>query len=146
MASPTSNTWRDNASRVAAYSARAASVPPAAARAAADQDQCRDPLGVTCRIRHRDRRALRDAEHGRALNTCCIHHRAQIRDEVFERDRRRLPVRQPIAALVVANELAVFDEVADPVAPHRAVPVMLEVVQPVGGLHQGPALADDRIG
>src|SRR5690606_7628844 len=41
---------------------------------------------------------------------------------------------------------AIADEVADPMPPDRAVPVVLEMIEPVRRLHQRRPVADDRIG
>ena len=53
---------------------------------------------------------------------------------------------QPAAPLVVADELAVAGQPDEPVAPHRALPVVVEVGDPVGGSHQRRARADRGVG
>src|SRR4029077_20793088 len=57
-----------------------------------------------------------------------------------------LPVGQAAAALVVADQGVVARHLLEPAAPHRALPVVLEVVQPVRRLEQRRPVARDRVG
>ena len=60
--------------------------------------------GLTRGIGGRDRGTLRDADHRRALDPGGVEDGREIGHEVLEADRRRVPVRQPVAARVVADE------------------------------------------
>ena len=53
-----------------------------------------------------------------------------------------VPVRQPAPALVVADQAPAVGEALQPVAPHRALPVVVEVGHPVGRLDERRARAD----
>ena len=106
----------------------AAHQPPA--RVAARQHQVRDPLRVARRELDRDRRALRDAEQGDALDAEDVDDGLEVEHPALEADFRHDPVRQAAAALVVAHEVAALRQVLEQVAPDRALPVVLEVRQP----------------
>jgi hypothetical protein len=92
------------------------------------------------------RRALADSEQVEALQAGGIDHAGQIVDERIEADFRRVPVGHAVGALVVANQAMPIQELAHPVPPQRALPVMLEVVEPIGCLHHRWPVADRRPG
>jgi len=118
----------------------------ATAREAAVQDQVADALGVTHGVGDRDRCALRDAEQRKALEPGGIDHRLEVGDPGVERERGDGPVRQAAAARIVANEGAAGRKTEQDVVPHRAAPVEVEMVEPVGGLDQRRSCAGRRIG
>ena len=60
--------------------------------------------------------------------------RLQIVGPLIERQGAAVPVAHAAAALVVAHEPAVRREELDPVLPDRALPLVLEMREPVGGL------------
>ena len=70
----------------------------------------------------------------------------QVVHPVVEREPPDVPVRQPAASLVVPDQAEPARQLGQPVPPHRALPVVGEVAQPVGGLHQRRARAADRVG
>ena len=109
-----------------------------AARVAAVEHQARDALRVpdgvgdaTSRPPARCR-AARTARSGAAAATTA----SRSVDPALEREIAHVPVGHPAAALVVADEAEVLGEEPDPVPPDRALPLVLEMRQPVGGLDQ----------
>src|SRR6185295_655463 len=66
-------------------------------------------------------------------------HRLQVFDPPLERQLARLPIRHPAAALVPPEEMEVVGKEPDPMPPDRALPLILEVAQPVRGLDQAGA-------
>lgn len=62
-------------------------------------------------------------------------------NERFEGDIADVPVRKTITPFVIPDKHVVFGKVLQEMTPHRALPVILEVVQPVGCLDQRPALS-----
>src|SRR5205814_3984523 len=69
-----------------------------------------------------------------------------IADPGFERQLPDLPVREAAAALVIAQQQMVARDLVQPRAPHRALPVELEMAQPVGRLDERRPFAGERIG
>src|SRR4029450_7775118 len=57
----------------------------------------------------------------------------------IERELRDVPIRESAPAFVVAHELPLFREALEERTPDRGPPVVLDVVQPVRGFHQGGA-------
>ena len=75
-----------------------------AARVAAVEDEVGDPLGMPRRVGHRDRRALRDAEQREALQARRVDDGLEVADPGVDGGSPTLAVRQPAAALVVADD------------------------------------------
>ncbi len=75
-----------------------------------------------------------------------VDHRLQVADEVVERRRRDIPVGQAASAHVVPDEAVSAGQLGEPVPPHRTVPVVVDVGEPVGRLHQRRALPRARVG
>lgn len=96
-------------------------------------------------IGHRDRPTLRHAEQRKPLQPKRFHDRLQIGDPVLEGEFTGVPIGQPTAAFVVANELVFRCEIAHPVAPHRAFDVVPQMGHPVGGADEWGPFAGDRI-
>ena len=67
-------------------------------------------------------------------------------DPCVEREVVDVPVGQPAAPLVVADQPVAGRQVAPPVPPDRALPVVVEVGEPVGRLHQWRPVADRGVG
>ena len=108
-----------------------------AARVPAVEDEAGDAFGVPYRVDDRLRRPLRDPEERERLGRAGRrHHRLQVLDRALERGRAHVPVAHAAAALVVADEPEMLGEKVDPMAPDRALPLVLEVRQPVGGFDQ----------
>jgi hypothetical protein len=73
-----------------------------------------------------------------------VDHGLEIGDEVVEGERVHIPVREPVAPLVVADGTVVAAQLSEPVPPDGTLPVELEGVEPVCHLDEGRALADGR--
>ena len=112
-----------------------------AARIAAVQHEMRHPLWMLHRVGDRDRRALRDAEQRKALEAGRVDDELEIAQPGLEAQILDVPVGKAAAALVVADEPMRARQLDEPVPPDRAVPVELEVAQPVRDLDERRALA-----
>ncbi len=116
-----------------------------ARRIAVADDEMPHPPGMTHRISDGDRRALADRQQVEAFELEAIGDAFEVVDEGLERQVGRIPVAEAVAALVVADERAAARELLDPVPPQRAVPVVLDMVEPVRGLDRRRPLAGHRI-
>ena len=94
----------------------------------------------------RDRCTLADPEQVEFLDAGGVHHALEVVDEGFERDFRRIPVGHAVGALVIADQRVAGRELLEPVPPDGALPVMLEMVEPIRGLHERRPLAHHGIG
>ena len=108
-----------------------------AAGEAAEEQQMRDLLRVAGGKGQARCHSLRDPEQHERLSR---HHRGNDRLEVLESalgaEISDVPVTHPAATLVVPHQPEVFGKEAEPVAPQRALPVVLQAGQPVGRLEQ----------
>jgi hypothetical protein len=91
---------------------------------------------MTRRVGDRHRAALRDAEQRKAFEIHRVHHRLEIAHPRVDAGFGKVPVGQPASSLVVAHELVIARELAQPVAPDRRVEVELEMIEPVGAFYQ----------
>src|ERR1041384_6809235 len=89
--------------------------------------------------------ALRNAEQGKAIEPGRLYDRFQIVNPRIERKIGALPIRQTITAFVIANKHVVAGELAQHVPPDRALPISLEVAEPVRRLHDRRACAYGRV-
>src|ERR1044072_8390324 len=86
-------------------------------------------------VGHADRSALRHAQQReRLLQAGRFDDCFQILDPALEREVADVQVGHPTAALVVTNVVVVVTEETYPVSPDWALPLVLEVRQPVRGL------------
>src|SRR5205823_6453498 len=116
------------------------SAPEYAARVGAVENQPRYALRMAGGVRHARRSALRDAEEGDGLGDAGgVDDRLEIVGPSLEREVRRAPISHAASALVVAHVVEMIGEEAEPVVPHRTLPIELQMRQPVGRLDQrGP--------
>src|SRR5262249_4772930 len=97
-------------------------------------------LRVTDREGDCDLSALREAEQRKPVDISSIDDRLEVGDPRLERKVLDLPVGEPCPALVVADDLVCLTELFQPGAPERALPVELEVREPVRRLDERRAL------
>ena len=83
---------------------------------------------------------------GKTVEAGAVHHRLQVAHPGVEAELASVPVGQAVAAGVVAPELMLAGEPVQEVTPDRALPVVFQVVHPVGGLHQRRAAAHHGVG
>ena len=91
-----------------------------------------ESLGMPRGVLDRDRAALRHGHQREPVESGILHDRLEVGDPRLQAVVGDAAVREPVAALVVADDgrdLAEFDEV---VAPDRALPVELQVAEPAG--------------
>jgi hypothetical protein len=110
--------------------------PQPAAHVGAAEDDLLDALGVTARILDGDGPALREREQRELIQAGGVDHRFQVGHERVQVELARIGIRQPAAALVVAKDREAAAQLLEPVAPDRALPVVLEVGQPVRDLDE----------
>lgn len=108
----------------------------------AEQYQPAYPVRMAMRVLDCHRAALRDPHQREPRQSEFVDDRLQVGDEGLQRDIRRILVGQTTAALVVSHQRPVPGQVAHPVLPDRAVPLVVEVRDPMGGPHQRRAAAD----
>ena len=113
---------------------------------AAVKNEAGDALGMSHGVGDRHRAALRHAEQREALEPARIDDALQVGDHRLEGKVGHVPVRQAVAALVVANKRVPLRQAVDPVLPDRALPVELEVRHPVGRPNDRRARARQRVG
>ena len=112
---------------VLALALRIAALRPSAGVATVENHP-RDPLRMARGVGDADRRAGRDPEQReRLVDSRGGHHGLEIAEPAVERQLVDVPVRQPAAALVPAQESEVLAEEADPVPPDRALQLVLEM-------------------
>ncbi len=100
------------------------------ARIPAVENEVGDAVRMSHRVRDGDRGALGDAEQRESLQAHRIDDRFQITDPRLERRIADVRVGKPAAPLVVPNHRVPFAKPVQPVPPHRALPVELEMRQP----------------
>src|SRR6266542_1563551 len=94
----------------------------------------------------RDRAALRESEQDEPVELGRIDHCLEISHEALERELLRLAIREPASALVVPDDAVTTPELFEPVLPDRALPVVLQVREPVRSLDDGRADPVLRVG
>ena len=90
--------------------------------------------------------ALRQAHKREALEAQGVHYRLQVLHLPFETEVGHFPRRKPVATRVVEDKAVTAGQLLEEVLPDRALPVELQMVQPVGRLDQGGAFAGESIG
>ena len=116
--------------------------PQRAACVRAHQHQVRDAFRMAHRIVDRHGTALRHAEQRKALQAERVDHRFEVTDPGIEREVCDVAIRQPAAALVVADVGVVARQLEQPRPPHRALEIVLDVAQPVRRADQRRSRAD----
>src|SRR6185437_11443804 len=89
-----------------------------------------DAVRMPCRIRDGDRGRLGDAEQRESLQAHRIDDRLEIADPHVDRWIADVRVREPAASLVIADDGVAVAELLEPMAPHRALPLQLEMTEP----------------
>ena len=102
----------------------------AAAREGAVDNELGDTLRMEYRMGDSGRAALRNTEQGVALELLCRNHRLKVPTEGRERQFVDVPVRQAVAAPVIADEVMPACEEVQQRATDRVVPFILEMVEP----------------
>ena len=101
---------------------------------------------VTRRVGHRRGAAARQGKKRKALQPRRFHDRLQIGEAALKGKIVHLPGRQPAAAHVVAYQGMAPRKAGKPVIPDRALPLILEVTEPVGDLDQRRPAAHRGVG
>ena len=96
------------------------------------------------RIRDRDGPALREAEDREMLEPELVDDGLEVPTMRLEREVVDVVIGEAVAPLVVAHECATLREADEPMPPHRALPVVVEVGDPVRGTHERRARTDRR--
>src|SRR5438309_72667 len=100
------------------------------------QNQVTDPLRVSDGIDDRDRTSLRNSEQRKAIQLGGFDHAFEILFKSFERYIVDVPIGESVAAFVVADKLMMRCESVQQTAPNRALPIIFEVIEPVGRFDQ----------
>src|SRR5260221_5287483 len=103
-------------------------VPP---RIGATQDEGADALRVPDGVGDADRRPLRHPQKHESIEPEVVDERLEVADHGLERQVRYVPIREAGPPLVIPDQRSVTRQLGEKVAPNRAVPVELEVAQPM---------------
>jgi len=87
-------------------------------------------------VLHADRASLRNPEQCKAIQFQIVNDGLEIRDPFLERQIGYVPIGQAVAPLVEPDKQVVARQLAEHVAPDGAVPVVLEMVQPIRSLDE----------
>src|SRR6184192_2512246 len=101
---------------------------------------------MTRRVGNRDSAALRNPKQRKSLYSGRLNNAFEVAYEAVERNVIELPIRQAVAARVVPDQPVVGGEDMQQVTPDRALPVIFEMIEPIGGFDQRRALSCERIG
>jgi len=85
---------------------------------------------MSVRVGDRDRSPLRHPEEGEVVDTGGVDDRLEVSQPSTERDIDRRAVGESAPSIVISDDGEVRPERGQPVAPHRARPIVLEVGQP----------------
>ena len=93
------------------------------------------------RVTHSRCSALRDSQEHKLFIRCTGggHCRGRILTPTLRRQIADIPIGQPATAFVIADELKVLLEEADPMPPDGAFRVVVEMSEPVRGLQERAA-------
>ncbi len=117
-----------------------AALRPSAAVGAVE-DQVGDALRMLDGVGDRHGAALGDPEECESVQPRSLHHGLEVPHPRVDGELVDVPVGEAAPALVVSDERVVAGELSQPVAPHRALQVEIEVAEPVRRLHERRALA-----
>src|SRR5262245_31732218 len=101
---------------------------------------------MTHRVGNRDRAALRNPKQRKSLYSGCLDNAFEVAYEGVERNIIDFPIGQSVAARIVPDQLVFGGEDMQQVTPDRALPVIFEMIEPIGGLDQRRAPSCERIG
>lgn len=101
-----------------------------------ETDQVADAVRMARCVGDGHGRSLRHPEQGHSVHPGGIDDRREVTDPSVEIQRPRIAVRQPAAAVVVANDGEALPKLGQPWTPDEALPVMLEVRHPRADPHQ----------
>jgi hypothetical protein len=113
---------------------------------AAQEDHAAHPVGIARGEGCRHGASLGMAKERCPRQSVGVHHGEEIADHGIQGDVLDLAVGEPIAALVVPDQRVVPGKIAEPVMPDRTFPIVIEMRQPMGGLHQDRAGTHAGIG
>src|SRR2546427_12432125 len=97
-------------------------------------------------IRDADGAALRHAQEHESLKPQRVDDRLHVTNPCIEGKVRALPIREAAPPFIVPHVPVKPREFLDPVPPHRAIQIELDVTQPVGRLHERGTLAGRSTG
>src|SRR3984893_15895734 len=98
------------------------------------ENKARDPFGMASGKGNGNRSAARNAEKRKTVETEGVNHCFEVAHERLERNLRHIPVRKAATALVIADETELRRQAGQQRRPDRALPIVLDVVEPVAHL------------
>ena len=119
---------------------------PASLHEGAEEDQAPDSVGMSRRVGDGDRSTLGDAQEDESVEVRGVDHGLQIGHPGFEGEVLDVPVGESATPFVVTDQPVAAGQLPPPVPPDRALPVVVEMVEPVGRLDQRRSGTDRGIG
>src|SRR5215510_693791 len=101
---------------------------------------------MTHRVGNRDRAALRNPKQRKPLHSGRLDNAFEVAYKSVERNVIELPIGQAVAARIVPDQPVFGGEDMQQVTPDRALPVVFEMIEPIGGFDQRRAMSCERIG
>ena len=103
------------------------------ARIPAVEDQVGDAVGMACRVRNRDSCSLGDTKQRKSLQAHCVDDRLADHRPTRRRTARRYPCpRTRSLARHIGSRVCRSPSRSQPVAPHRTLPIELQMSEPGG--------------
>src|SRR5208282_1477421 len=90
--------------------------------------------------------ALRDSDQSKAVHTRGIHHGLKVLDPKLEGHLLHVPLGEAVATFVVADQSMVSGHFDEPMSPERAVPFIVKMIEPIGGLDERISGASASVG
>src|SRR6516225_10880872 len=91
---------------------------------------------MTGGVGHRNPSALGNSKQREAVEPNCVDQLVEIAHPRSEREILDVPVREPIATLIVAEQRVVLCKLLDPVRPDRTLPLEFQMVKPIRGFDE----------
>src|SRR5215467_12707186 len=101
---------------------------------------------MTRRVGNRDGAALRNPKQRKLLYSGRLDNAFEVAYEGVERNVIELPIGQAVAARIVPDQPVLGSEDMQQVTPDRALPVIFEMIEPIGGFDQRRTPSCERIG
>src|SRR5579885_3091764 len=118
----------------------------AALRISAKQNELRHAFRMAHHVIDSDSGALRDAEDGETIEPGGFGHGFEVADEVGKRNALHVTIGETVASAIVAHKQRLLCQPLQQRRPHRALPVVFDMREPIGRLEHRRTAADSGVG